>query len=215
MPTSIYSHIPTFVEFLRETKPSSVLDIGLGNGKLGFIAREMLDIVFGGRHRPEDWKIRIDGIEVFPDYIHEHQKAIYDEIHIGDAFEVLPRLLEYDMIFLGDVLEHFEKHRAWQLLDRCMEHTKHHLILNIPLGDAWEQGTMYGNPHERHRSTWRWSDFEPFVWQYKFFGEDPIAYGTFLIRREDYLHYRIEQHLRGPGWPPPNPGELIDTQLIK
>ena len=89
--------------------PSSLLDIGLGNGKIGFLARDLLDTILGQRYKKEEWEIRIDGVEVFPDYIQEFQKAIYDNIIIGDAFDVIDPLGSYDLIFLGDVLEHFEK----------------------------------------------------------------------------------------------------------
>jgi 2-polyprenyl-3-methyl-5-hydroxy-6-metoxy-1,4-benzoquinol methylase len=93
-------------------KPSSILDIGLGNGKMGFIARDFLDVMLGEKHRREDWKIKIDGIEIFSDYIQEHQRAIYNEIYLGDALEVIDALGSYDLIILGDVLEHFQKEKA-------------------------------------------------------------------------------------------------------
>ncbi len=83
MPTSTFSHIPTFCLFLQKTKPESFLDIGLGNGKMGFIARDWLDVMHGRRYRKKDWKVKIDGIEIFPDYIQAHQKAIYDNIYLG------------------------------------------------------------------------------------------------------------------------------------
>lgn len=37
MPTSPYSHLNLYVNFLTDVKPESILDIGLGNGKMGFI----------------------------------------------------------------------------------------------------------------------------------------------------------------------------------
>ena len=129
MPTSPYSHLSTVVEYLLAARPSSILDIGLGNGKLGFIARDLLDVMFGERYRKEDWRIQIDGIEVFANYIQDHQKAIYDEIYIGDAFDVIDTLGTYDMIVLGDVLEHFEKPKARRLLDKCAAHANDHLII--------------------------------------------------------------------------------------
>ena len=81
MPTSPFSHIVSMIRFLTRMLPSSILDIGVGNGKLGFIARDLLDVMLGERFRKEDWKVRIDGIEVFPRYIQEHQRAVYDNQH--------------------------------------------------------------------------------------------------------------------------------------
>ena len=191
MPTSPYTHLQTFINFLIDTRPRSILDIGLGNGKLGFLARDLLDVMLGERYRREEWQVRIDGIEVFADYIQNHQKYIYDRIFIGDAFEIVPQLESYETIFLGDVLEHFDKARGWQFLDRCAARATRHLIINIPLGDAWEQPEIYGNPYERHRSAWSWEEFEPFTWQYKFFKLHPGTYATLLIRKEDYATYKI------------------------
>jgi SAM-dependent methyltransferase len=195
MPTSPYVHIQTFVNYLLETNPTSILDIGLGNGKLGFVARDLLDVMIGERYRKEDRRIRIDGIEIFGDYIQNLQREIYDHIFIGDAYDLLPTLGDYDMIFIGDVLEHFEKPKAWRFLDRCMEKTKAHVIINIPLGEAWEQPEIYGNPYEKHRSIWMWPDLQPFVWQYKFFDIHPDTYATLLIRKEDYLAYKYDRFM--------------------
>lgn len=193
MPTSPYVHIQTFVDYLIETRPTSILDIGLGNGKLGFVARDLLDVMLGERYRREQWRVRIDGIEVFEDYIQNHQRDIYDEIYIGDAFETVARLDNYQMIFIGDVLEHFEKPKAWEFLERCIAHCDGHLIINIPLGAEWEQPDIYNNPYERHRSVWSWADFEPFTYKFQLFKIYPGTYASMLIRKGDYIDYRIAQ----------------------
>jgi len=163
----------------------------LGNGKLGFIARDLLDVMLGERYRREQWQVRIDGIEVFEDYIQHHQRDIYDHIYIGDAFELITQVESYEMIFVGDVLEHFEKAKAWQFLDRCISCCTGHLIVNIPLGPEWRQPEIYGNPYERHRSVWNWPDFEPFTYKYKFFDIYPGTYSTLLIRKDDYIAYKV------------------------
>lgn len=194
MPTSPYVHLQTFVDYLLETRPKSLLDVGLGNGKLGFVARDLLDVMLGERYRRQEWKTRIDGIEVFPDYLQGHQQLIYDNIFIGDAWTVLPGLDTYDMIVLGDVLEHFTKERAWAFLDICMNRVQQHLILNLPLGDAWDQPEIYSNPHEKHRSVWTWAELSPFVWKYKFFEIYPGTYSCLLIRKQDYVLFRYDQY---------------------
>jgi len=178
--------------FLDKVRPSSILDVGVGNGKMGFIARDLLDVMLGERHRKEDWRIRIDGIEVFPDYIQGHQRAIYDNIYIGDAFEVIDRLGKYDLIIIGDVLEHFEKEKAWEFADKCAAHCNNFMIFNIPLGERWTQGEIYGNPHERHLSFWSYEEFEPFVEEKDLFSFPGIGlYGCLLINKNDYIHHRL------------------------
>jgi len=189
MPTSPYSQIDTVVYFLHKLMPSSMLDIGVGNGKMGFVARDSLDVMLGGRFRREAWQIRIDGIEIFAPYIQDHQKAIYDTIHIGDVLKIIGNLPAYDLIIISDVLEHFEKEKARLLLDRCAARTKH-IMLNIPLSETWTQEDIYGNPHERHLSFWSRDDFLPFVCAKAFFSFDIGEYGGFLIDTGDYIAYR-------------------------
>lgn len=194
MPTSTFSHIPTFCVFLQKTKPESFLDIGLGNGKMGFIARDLLDVMLGERYRKEDREVRIDGIEIFPDYIQDHQKAIYDNIYIGNALDVIDNLPYYDLIYIGDVLEHFTKEQGWEMLDKCAAHSKKHIILSVPLGENWKQPEIYDNPHEEHKSFWSFEELEPFVSEKGLINFPNVGlYGTFLIHREDLLHYRMRK----------------------
>ncbi len=195
MPTSPYAHLYTIVEILSATRPASLLDVGLGNGKIGFIARDLLDVMLGerGKFKKKDWKTKIDGIEIFSDYIQDHQKAIYNEIYIGNAFDVIDTLGKYDMIVLGDVLEHFEKNQAYQFLDKCIAHSNKHLTVCIPLGEKWTQEAIYGNPYERHLSFWSFEEFKPFVCKHEIFKYTPGYYGAFLIKKEDYIDYKIKE----------------------
>ncbi len=191
MPTSPYDHISFYVRFLMEIKPDSILDIGLGNGKLGFIARDLLDVMQGQRYRRSEWQIRLDGIEAFGDYIQEHQKAVYDEIHIGDAFDVIDRLGAYDLIVLGDVLEHFPKEKGWLFLDKCFAHTSRAVALFLPLGKGWVQESIYGNPYETHRSCWNAEELIPASCKHALLEFAPGPYGIFLIYKEDYVEHRV------------------------
>lgn len=192
MPTSPYGHIHCLVNFLALIRPQSVLDIGLGNGKIGFIARDVLDVMLGERYHKRDWRVKIDGIEIFADYIQDHQKAIYDEIFIGNANEVIDGLGTYDLIIMGDVLEHFEKDQAWQFFDKCIAHTDKHIIVCMPLGEKWKQPEIYGNPHEEHRSFWSAAEFEPFVCAWEYFNYKAGKYGALMIKKDDYIDYRTK-----------------------
>lgn len=194
MPTSTYSHISAIVAFIESVRPDSILDIGLGNGKMGFIARDLLDVMLGERHRRETWRVQIDGIEVFADYIQAHQKAIYDDIHIGDAFELIDELGTYDLVILGDVLEHFDKDRAREFLGKCFAHSNKNVLLNIPLGEKWTQDAVYGNPHEQHLSFWERHELEPLATNTFYCSFPGIGdYGSFLFSREKYMHWSIRE----------------------
>jgi hypothetical protein len=193
MPTSTYRQIMTVLGFLQQLMPKSILDIGLGNGKMGFLARDFLDVMLGGRYRREEWQVKIDGIEVFADYIQDHQRAIYDEIFVGDALEVIDGLGNYDVVIVGDVLEHFERGRAMQFLDKAFAHSRY-VILSIPLGEKWTQDAIYGNEYERHLSFWNPEDFNDISVEKELVEFPDIGlYGSFLIDRNDYLHGRARQ----------------------
>jgi hypothetical protein len=193
MPTSPYSHLNYFVEILNAVRPQSILDIGLGNGKLGFIARDLLDVMLGQRHHRRDWQIRLEGTEAYGDYIQDHQRAIYDNIHIGDAYEVIDRLDIFDVVVLGDVLEHFPKEKGWLLLDKCMAHARIGIILFLPLGDGWKQSAIYGNSYEEHRSTWYAEEFPAMSCDYRLLNYPAAGpYGAFLIKKEEYIRQRVE-----------------------
>ncbi len=80
------------------------------------------------------------------------------------------------------------------MLDKCAVHSNKYIILSIPLGENWTQPEIYGNPHEEHKSFWSFEEFEPFVSEKELLDfPDRGIYGTFLIRREDFLHYRIRE----------------------
>lgn len=116
-----------------------------------------------------------------------------DEIFIGNAFDVIDTLRTYDMIVLGDVLEHFEKNQARQFFGKCIAHSNKHLIVCIPLGEKWTQEAIYGNPYERHLSFWSFEEFEPFISNYNIFHYPPGPYGAFLIKKEDFIDYKIKE----------------------
>jgi len=132
-----------------EKNPTSILDIGIGFGKFGFLAREYTD-VFHSRYF--DWETRIDGIEIFEKYITQLQKEIYDHIYIGNAIDILPTLGRYDMIICSDVLEHLSEQDGIVLLDLLKEQSKFAMIAT-PV-TVLHQEALYNNEHERHISSW-------------------------------------------------------------
>ncbi len=186
MPTSPWHHIPVFTDYLFEIKPASILDIGLGNGKLGFVARDLLDVMYAERYLRTQWQLKLDGIEIFPDYIQDHQRAIYNEIYIGNALEILDDLGSYDLIVLGDVLEHFERGDGWKLLEKCFAHCSRAVLVMVPLMYGWKQPAIYGNPNERHLASWLPGDLTPFSSKYAilFFKAGP--YGIFLMPKANF-----------------------------
>jgi len=163
MPTSYHGYITDVITEMRRLNPKSVLDIGIGFGKWGHLFREYLDVM-GGRVFKEQWEARIDGVEVFEPYIMDHQRDVYDTIHVGDVIEVIDSLPSYDVIFTSDVLEHLPKDDALALIQKIRQKSKFFIAV-IPMGPKWlnSQGTMYGNDHEAHISAWDDKDVMPYV----------------------------------------------------
>lgn len=159
MPTSDHSYITDTITIVRRLKPASILDIGVGFGKWGFLFREYLDVM-AGRPFPKAWKTIIHGVEIFPRYCQEYPHFGYDHVYNDNILAIIDSLPQYDLIFASDVIEHIEKERAKSLLSKLRERSKY-LLCNIPLGKRWlSQGECYSNPHEAHISSWDWSDFK-------------------------------------------------------
>ena len=152
MPTSHHSQINQIMQFIVLVDPKSLLDIGVGFGKYGFLAREFLEL-WDGRERIGEWTRRIDGIEVFTDYLTPVHGYVYDTIYEGNATDVLPTLENrYDLVLLVDVLEHFDRGPGEALLDEILRRGRN-VLISAPrnIGD---QGDAFGNPHETHRFQW-------------------------------------------------------------
>lgn len=158
MSTSNWQNISYNIELVKRLDPKSILDIGTGFGRWGILFREFLE-VWGDNNISGKWKRRIDGVEIFPDYIKSYHSYFYDNIYTEDAFEFMKKSdYRYELINCGDVIEHFEKKKAFELINLCLEKSDY-LLINIPIGGNWNQGAVNNNEYERHRSEWSRTDF--------------------------------------------------------
>ena len=154
MPTSRPNHLSWLCEQILFLKPKSILDVGVGFGSKGMLFREYTDIWNGNYF---DFKTKIDGIEIFNKYILDLQRKIYSSIFIGDAFEIIDKLFVYDIIYCGDVIEHFSKDDGLKLLEKLKLHCRN-LIIATPL-KCHPQGSVFENEAETHKSQWYEGDF--------------------------------------------------------
>jgi len=158
MPSSHPNQIEPVVLLALSSRPKSVLDIGVGFGKYGFLAREYLEL-WDGRNTYNNWRARVDGIEIHEDYIGPLQRMIYDDIFIGNALDVLPTVDRiYDVILLVDVLEHFSQEDAERLLVEC-NRKSHAIVISTPKTFS-QQDAVFDNEFERHLSVWREDQFK-------------------------------------------------------
>lgn len=158
MPSSHWYQLNEIMELIILTQPKSILDVGVGFGKYGFLSREYLEL-FDGREKFDDWKRTIDGIEIFKDYITSLNKMIYDKIYIGNALEILPTLdKKYDLILLIDIIEHFYYNDGIRLLKMCEQYGKN-TIISTPKRFL-SQREMFGNPFEVHKLLFKKKHFK-------------------------------------------------------
>jgi len=157
MPTSQYNQIPKIIELICIAKPSSVMDVGAGHGKYGFLTREYLDI----SNEKTDYNSKdtqIDAIEAFEKYITPIHKHIYNHIYVGDLKDKIKIVKKYDLVLIIDVLEHFKKEDANKILNTLIKNNKI-IILSVPK-NVTQQEDCYNNPYERHKSRWKKKDFK-------------------------------------------------------
>lgn len=165
MPSSRPNTIPTVIHLIRQLRPQSILDVGVGFGKWGHLFREYTDIHEAendpARYERKNWHVRIDGIEGHAAYLTEMHRFLYNDIHIGNACELMPKLSRYDVIFMGDIIEHLDKQSGVKLLQDAVAMADKAVIVSTPKYET-EQADLCGNELERHRSLWAASDFRAF-----------------------------------------------------
>lgn len=155
MPTSFPHNIPAIIYTMAKLAPRSILDVGPGYGKYGFLAREYLD-GFSGR-------LRLDAVEVFPEYQEQVGWSPYDEVIVGDLLDVeLPR--RYDLTLMIDVLEHFDRADGYHALYRALS-ASDAIIVSTPID--YEQGEVAGNAREAHLSEWSPDDYPEYGLQWR------------------------------------------------
>lgn len=171
MPSSYHYPITLTIEHIVRLRPKSILDVGPGYGKWGFLMREALDFV-EGRYSPDSWKTEIVGIDGF-----RHQSPLldwaYNRVLVDDIRNRMDFASGFDMVVLGDVIEHFEKDEGRQLLSTLLS-TNRNVLVITPL-HYFEQGSLEDNPFEIHRSHWRLADFDLWTSDYDVIGDSVVA----------------------------------------
>lgn len=161
MPTSNWQNISFNIELVRKLDPNSILDVGVGFGRWGILFREFLEI-WNYSNYDGKWKRKIDGVEIFEKYIQPYHSFFYDKIFIENVSDFLRRPdIQYDLINFGDVIEHFEKNEALTLIELALSKSKN-VIINLPIGNNWEQKGTSENEFEEHKSIFCNKDFKIF-----------------------------------------------------
>jgi len=144
------------------TEIKSILDVGPGAGIYSKLSREV------------NPNLIIDCVEAFKPYVEKFGlKQKYDNVFSGNILNI--KITGYDLIILGDVLEHFAKADAvkcWKKAKFCSRF----VWLSIPIFSGykpWYRGYRQPtseykvNPFEEHKYDWEFeeivSELGPFV----------------------------------------------------
>ena len=146
MPSSDPITIPIIIKIVKHLMPNSILDVGCGNGRYGFLFREVLDLDYG-RMQKGLWNVVLNGVEVEKSYltpIHDH---VYNTIFISNWLD-FKLYTHYDLVFMGDVLEHFVD---WEgALDKAKAIADTVIVVSPNWKGSIAQGAWFGNEHEEH-----------------------------------------------------------------
>jgi hypothetical protein len=167
-------------------EPTAVLDAGNGCGLWGALLRQYLD-ASAGRIRPEQWRTRIDAVELDSSRVLPHAHGLYTEVLTGDVCEVVPRRaaeVRYDVILFDDVIEELHKDDGRALLEVTAGLAGRLVVARIRLGDAWLRAGDEGCGHQL--SCWSLPDFTDHHFgghrcEVRRYGPDADAYAVVTI----------------------------------
>lgn len=140
MPKSSKEGKDIILQWVKEHRLETILDIGAGSGTY----RKMF--LKNRIHPTSTWT----AIEAWQPYIAEFNlPKLYNNVINVDVRECnFQELGNFDIAFMGDVLEHITKEEAIALVDSVMSISKY-AVISIPI-IHWPQGESHGNPFEVH-----------------------------------------------------------------
>jgi hypothetical protein len=157
MAYSPYQDTVYILEFINNLNPRSILDVGAGFGRWGFLCRCHFAGGTSLAIKPGQ-TLQIDAVEAFEPNVNPVYSAVYNRTFLGDAREVLQGLGEYDVIICSHMIEHLEKPEGWDLIETMRKRARMALILGLPFNDPLRE-PIEGNEFEAHRSVWTAGDF--------------------------------------------------------
>lgn len=110
-----------------------------------------------GRYQPDEFAIKLDGIEIWEPYISELTRTVYDRVFIGNALDIMPTLAKerWDVVFSIEAIEHMKEEDGENLIKLMLDRANLGIVLSTPSPDAWQpQKSLWGNPHETHLAVW-------------------------------------------------------------
>jgi 2-polyprenyl-3-methyl-5-hydroxy-6-metoxy-1,4-benzoquinol methylase len=128
------------VDHVVALQPRRILDVGPGQGTYAQLLRGPLPYA------------QLDAVEIWPPYVDEFNlRGQYSQVYVGDFLATADQLRlgpHYDVVILGDVIEHFDADGAYRAYDLARSLGRW-VIVSTPV-QSWPQGTEHGNPYEEH-----------------------------------------------------------------
>jgi hypothetical protein len=180
MANSSYKDTVFVMDMVYRMSPTSVLDVGAGFGRWGFLCRCHIGVGESLQACPEQ-PLRIDAVEGFKPNVSSIYPAVFNKTYIGDARQLLPTLGRYDIIVCSHMIEHMTKEDGWKLIEDMLARSSKALILGLPLNEPL-RGALRGNEFEAHQSVWQKEDFKgrkAFVKTFPFEGAVKLAVVVF------------------------------------
>lgn len=140
MPTSSTEGKEWLVPRILAELPGSVLDVGAGAGTYS----KLLHAAPAGT--------KVTALEIYRPYVAEFGlHDIYDRVIVADVRR--RKLAGYDVIILGDIIEHMSEEDAAKVWVKARKAARKAVFASIPLG-VHPQDAVNGNEHECHVSSW-------------------------------------------------------------
>lgn len=151
MPYSSSIFDKSIEEIIRLLKPESFLDLGAGAGKYGELVKKI------------NSSIKLTAVEIEKDYIKNFKlPSIYNEVWNISAIDLInPKYYDstFDVIMIGDIIEHLKKSDGIDLLNFLIYRCRW-IILEFPY--RYLQNSVNGYHSEAHISVWTKDDFISF-----------------------------------------------------
>lgn len=170
-------NIAPIVEGISQVDPASILDVGVGMGKYGVIAREALYARYAEAselHRCD--QLHIDGVDLA-----QHRRApwlgtVYDCMHTNtDILDYLTRCNEgtqWDLALVIDLLEHWTPSEAAARITALQSRCKR-ILISTPTEVTMFDHDPYGDPVPGHVTQWTLDELQELLGGGEILSESP------------------------------------------
>lgn len=135
-----------------------------------------------GLFKDAGWQIDI--VEAFADNVLQLYNVGWINSVIFNDIRLFRPKERYDCVMLWHGPEHFKKEEIPELIEKMKAYTDL-IIFGCPNG-KYEQGDEYGNPYERHLSTWYKEDFEKLGMKADSIGNPDVKQGNIIAWAGQY-----------------------------